>query len=101
MATVFSLGTLSLPFALMNLTAAGQFFHTLVTNIQWTLPDSRVFIVILPALWIDLVQHRRKNELAFLSWPLLCRAGLLAMAVLTIFLFSRSRIPEPFIYQGF
>jgi len=101
MATVFTLATLSLPFAFMNLPAAVQFFHTLFTDIHWKLPDSRVFIMLLPALWIDVVQYRQKNELVFLARPLCARALLLAIASLAIFLFSRSRIPEPFIYQGF
>lgn len=65
------------------------------------LPDSRVFLVVIPALWIDWIQYRRKNEWAFLAWPRLAQAAVLAAAVLAVFLFSRAQINEPFIYQGF
>ena len=87
MVTVFLLAVVLLPFALMNLSTVGQFFLSLFTNTQWELPDSRAFIVIVPAVWIDFVQQRRKNEMIFLSWPLFSRAFLLALAFLSIFLF--------------
>ncbi len=86
---------------LMKFSTALQFFQGLLTNTQWILPNSRVFLMMIPSLWLDFVQYRRKDEFAFLSWPLLSRAALLALAGLAIFLFSQSKIPPPFIYQGF
>jgi alginate O-acetyltransferase complex protein AlgI len=72
--------------------------------LTWTgsaLPDSRVFLIMIPALWIDWIQYRRKDEWAFLAWPRAAQAALLAAAVLAVFLFSRAQLNEPFIYQGF
>jgi D-alanyl-lipoteichoic acid acyltransferase DltB (MBOAT superfamily) len=98
---IFVLFLFSLIIIRSNIYSGGQFFLGLFTNIQWVLPHSRVFIVIIPSLWIDVIQYRRKNEMAFLSWPLPVRALLLATAILAIFLFSQSKIPTPYIYQGF
>lgn len=67
----------------------------------WTLPACRVFVVALLGFGIDAVQHRRKDEWAFLAWPRGARAALLAAALLAVFLFSQAQIPEPFFYQGF
>ncbi len=72
--------------------------------LAWTggaFPDSRVFLVMIPAFWIDWIQYRRKDEFAFLPWPRLARAILLAVAALAVFLFGRAQLNEPFIYQGF
>ena len=85
----------------MDLPRAREFFQALASGSRWVFPDSRVFLVMIPSLWIDFVQDRRKNEFAFLSWPLPVRAALLALAALAVFLFSQARISEPFIYQGF
>jgi D-alanyl-lipoteichoic acid acyltransferase DltB (MBOAT superfamily) len=101
MVMVPGLGSISAIFILMSIPTAFQFFQGVFTNTDWVLPNSRVFIVIIPALWIDYMQHRKKNELVFLSWSLVPRAIFLAMALLGIFLFSQSKIPTPFIYQGF
>lgn len=98
---IFVLFLFSLIIIRSNISAVGQFFLGLFTNIQWVLPHSRVFIVIIPSMWIDIIQYRHKNEMAFLSWPLLVRSLLLAAAILAIFLFSQSKIPTPYIYQGF
>lgn len=80
---------------------AGQFFQGIFSTQRWVLPGSRVFLVMIPSLWIDYVQDRRQDEFAFLSWPLPVRASLLALAGLFIFLFAQARISDPFIYQGF
>jgi len=101
MMTVLILLHVSLIVFLADFSILVQFFQSLFTNTQWILPDSRVFIVIIPSLWIDFLQYRSKNELVFLSKPLLSRSCLLAVAVLVIFLFSQSKMPTPFIYQGF
>ncbi|MBN1224484.1 MAG: MBOAT family protein [Candidatus Aminicenantes bacterium] len=86
---------------LLNYSTAAQFFQSLVTNVRWVLPSSRVFLVIPFALWIDFVQYRNKDELVFLKWPQLSRSFVLALAILGIFLYSQSRLGTPFVYQGF
>lgn len=101
MMTVLILSFVPLILFLTGFSISVQFFQSLFTNVQWILPDSRVFIVIIPSLWIDFLQYRSKNELVFLSKPLFYRSCLLAIAVLAIFLFSQSKMPTPFIYQGF
>jgi hypothetical protein len=88
-------------FFAMDLPHAWDYFQGLVSGSRWVLPDSRVFWVMIPSLWLDFVQDRQKNEFVFLSWPLPVRASLLALAALAIFLFSQARISKPFIYQGF
>ncbi len=65
------------------------------------LPDSRVFLVILPALWFDGLQRRHGDDLDRVNWPLAARAAALAAAALGIFLFSQAQVGQPFIYQGF
>jgi len=77
------------------------FWKRLLTWSGGAFPDSRVFLVMIPAFWIDWVQYRRKDEFVFLSWPPLARAALLAVAALAVFLFGRAQVNEPFIYQGF
>jgi len=64
-------------------------------------PTVRVFVVILPALWLDWVQYRRGDELVFLRWPRLAQAALLALAILALFLTSQVDTGAPFVYQGF
>jgi hypothetical protein len=64
-------------------------------------PSYRPILVLLPALWIDLAQFWRDDELVFLRWPRLVQAALLALAVLAVFLVSRADSGAPFVYQGF
>jgi len=64
-------------------------------------PTVRVFVVILPALWLDWVQYRRGDELVFLRWRRLAQAALLALAILAIFLATQTDTGAPFVYQGF
>jgi alginate O-acetyltransferase complex protein AlgI len=85
----------------MDLRVAGQFFRQLFSFARWTLPSSRVFLVMIPSLWIDYMQDRRRDDFAFLAWPRPARALLLAVALLVLFLFSQAKVAEPFIYQGF
>jgi len=85
----------------MDPRVVGQFFLQLFSFERWTLPSSRVFLVMIPSLWIDYVQNRRHDDFAFLTWPRPARALLLAIAMLAIFFFSQSKVGEPFIYQGF
>jgi alginate O-acetyltransferase complex protein AlgI len=84
-----------------SLPKAVAFWKRLFSFSDLALPQSRVFLVMIPALWIDWVQYRRRSEWAFLDWPWPVRALLLAIAALAVLLFSQSQINEPFIYQGF
>jgi alginate O-acetyltransferase complex protein AlgI len=84
-----------------SLPAALAFWKQLFAFTALPLPDSRVFLVILPAVWIDWVQYRHGDELAVLAWPRPARAAVLALAALGIFLFSLGQVGEPFVYQGF
>jgi D-alanyl-lipoteichoic acid acyltransferase DltB (MBOAT superfamily) len=86
---------------LSDFATAAQFFQSLVTNIRWVFPNSRVLLLIPFALWIDFVQNKNKDEFIFLKWPLLSRSFVLALAILCIFLYSQSRLGTPFVYQGF
>jgi D-alanyl-lipoteichoic acid acyltransferase DltB (MBOAT superfamily) len=80
---------------------AGQFFLRLFSFESWTLPSSRVFLFMIPSLWIDYVQSRHGDDFAFLAWKRPARAALLALALLAIFLLAQTKVGEPFIYQGF
>jgi len=79
----------------------GTLFQHILNHSPWTLPQSRVFLLILPGLWIDILQYRSKNETPFMHWAPITKALLLALAALGIFFFAQERIAEPFIYQGF
>ncbi len=65
------------------------------------IPDPRVFLVILPSLWLDWRQEKKDDELFFLKWPLWGQVGLLALAILAILLVSGADQQVPFVYQGF
>lgn len=85
----------------MDPPVVGQFFLQLFSFESWTLPCSRVFLVMIPSLWIDYVQNRHRDDFAMLAWPRPARAVLLSLAMLAIFLWSQTKVGEPFIYQGF
>ena len=101
MAGVFTLAVASLVFFLLGPEGAVSFFSAFLSGFQWILPESRVFLLLLPALAIDIVQYRTGNETAFSSMSLPVRAPLLAGALLCIIAFSQSKLVTPFIYQGF
>jgi D-alanyl-lipoteichoic acid acyltransferase DltB (MBOAT superfamily) len=101
MMTVFSLIVLSvIPFR-MDLHIAWQFLCGLSRLNKGATPDLHLFLMIGVSLCIDYVQYRNRDEVAFLSWPPLVRATLLAAAILAVFLATRMRPVTPFIYQAF
>ncbi len=67
----------------------------------YNLPDPRVFLVLLPGLWLDWRQEKYDEELFFLSWPVWAKALLLAAAILALLLVSGADQQVPFVYQGF
>ena len=101
MATLWIVSLMTLPPFLMDLPAALDFWKGLIQWNDLALPNSRVFLVIIPAILIDWVQYRSKDELVFMKCPLPVRSTLLALAILAVFLSTRQQIGEPFIYQGF
>jgi len=63
--------------------------------------DSRLLVTMVPGIWLDWVQYRR-GEFAFLRWPRLARATLLAFAFLAVLgALQIAATPPPFVYQGF
>jgi hypothetical protein len=88
-------------FVFFTIPKALLLLKSLFVNTTWILPNSRVFLMFIPSLAIDIIQYRGKNELIFLTYPLFIRALLLAVALLTVFLFSQTGIPAAFVYQGF
>jgi D-alanyl-lipoteichoic acid acyltransferase DltB (MBOAT superfamily) len=101
MAAVFTLALVSVVFFLYGPAGATAFFGALLTNLRPVLPESRVFLLLLPALAIDVVQYRTGDETAFASMGLPAKVPLLAGALLCIIAFSQSKLVTPFIYQGF
>jgi len=98
---VFTLVTLSLvPFRTSPGTSL-QFFRQLLTWKAAVVPDWRLLIPIGLGSFIDWSQFLGQDELAFLRWPRWAQAGLLALAVLCLFLVSWVDIGAPFIYQEF
>ena len=92
-----ALFTMDVPTAL----TAWQRLADLPGWLRLTNPGLRVSVVLLPAFWLDWMQHRGDDELVFLNWPQPAQAALLALAMLAITLFGVGQVGEPFIYQGF
>ncbi len=101
MTTVFGLVFFTVIFFRLEIPLALQFLDGLFTWTSTALPDSRIFLLIIPALWIDWIQYRHQSEFVFMKWPLFRRAAVLALALIAIFLSAMPQTPSPFIYQGF
>lgn len=98
---VFTLVTLSLVPFRTSLGASLQFFRQLVTWKAAVAPDGRLLIPVAIGSFIDWSQFLGRDELAFLRWPRWVQAGVIALAVLCLFLVSRIDLGAPFIYQEF
>ena len=98
---VFTLSCWTFIVLRLPIASAVQFWRRLLTGPVGALPDVRMLLYMLPSLWLDWMQLRHDEETAFMSWPRLARAGLLATAVLLWFLMLGSSAPSPFVYQGF
>ena len=68
---------------------------------SYNLPDPRIFLVILPGLWLDWRQEAKNDELFFQKWGKWGKALLLAAAILALLLVSGADQQVPFVYQGF
>lgn len=85
----------------VGLQATFAYWRALFTWTGWGNPDLRVILIVIPALIVDLIQHRARNETVFLRWPRLAQASLLAVATLAILLAVQGDVGVPFVYQGF
>lgn len=68
---------------------------------QYNLPDPRIFLVILPGLWLDWRQEKHNAEVFFKKWSPWGKALLWAAAILALLLVSGADQQAPFVYQGF
>ena len=68
---------------------------------QFAFPDLRVLLMLIPALWLDGNQYRRKSETFFVDWPAWTKGLFLAIVVLALMLLSFAETSAPFVYQGF
>jgi len=68
---------------------------------KYNLPDPRIFLVILPGLWLDWLQEKDNKELFYQNWKTWGKAALLAAALLALLLISGADQQVPFVYQGF
>ena len=66
----------------------------------YNLPDPRILLVILPAVWLDWRQEVRE-ELFFLKWGKWGQTLLLLAAIVLLMLVSGADAQVPFVYQGF
>ena len=67
--------------------------------LQPVFPFIQAFITLIPAIGLDLIQH--KNELAFIKWPGWLQGVLIALLILAFSVLSLAGTNTPFIYQGF
>jgi len=76
---------------LMDVPTALTAWKTLADPANWAQPlepGLRVALILLPALWIDWLQHSSGDELVFLAWARPVRAALVAVAVLAVLSWS-------------
>ncbi len=60
-----------------------------------------VLLLLVLSLAVDWAQHRWRDEIVFLRWPVWARSLALATVVAAAFVLTRAAAPPPFIYQGF
>ncbi len=101
MLVVFALVVVAMIPARMELPIAQQFVYALRRHRFWRTPDLRLILILAPALWLDWVQYRHRDETVFLRWPRAARAALLMAALLATFLVTRDDAQVPFVYEGF
>ncbi|HKJ27488.1 MAG TPA: hypothetical protein VJ965_07610, partial [Anaerolineales bacterium] len=68
---------------------------------EYNMPDPRVFLVLLPGLWLDWRQEQVNEDRFFQNWTPWGKALLLAAAILALLLISGADQQVPFVYQGF
>jgi alginate O-acetyltransferase complex protein AlgI len=91
------------PFRL-EMPAAIEFWKQLLTFGEFSLRYRRLVLVagyVLLSVAIDVIQRYYQDEAAFLRWPRLVQAALLATVIFLTFILSQGSTAEPFVYQGF
>jgi D-alanyl-lipoteichoic acid acyltransferase DltB (MBOAT superfamily) len=83
------------------LSAVGDYWRGLIGWRPWQWTSWGVPILAMVSLGLDALQARGGEATAFAHWPRLARAGLLAAAILAIFLATRGSVDPLFVYQGF
>lgn len=63
--------------------------------------DTRVIVLLVASVGIDLLMLRGEGETVFLRWPVWARATSIAFVMLALFLISQADFRSPFVYQGF
>lgn len=98
---VFFLAILAwVPFR-MDLSVSLAFWERLFVLTNFRFREWRIIIVSLLAIGLDTILYFSRDEFVFLHWPRPVRAALLALAVIIIFLVTRTDTGLRFIYQGF
>jgi len=92
---------LSLVLFIMDFNTAAYFYERLFFWTKWVAPPPLAVFGVALSLGLDICQYVRRDEVIFLRWPRWLQAALLAAALLAIFLATRLKPAEPFIYQGF
>jgi alginate O-acetyltransferase complex protein AlgI len=68
---------------------------------EFEIPDMRIFLMLIPALWLDWNQYRHKSEIFFMTWPAWAKGVFLALVTLAILLLGFGETSAAFVYQGF
>jgi len=98
---VFTLGTWAFAAFRMEIDVALAYWAGILAGSAGAWPDPRLLPFLAASLWIDWIQYRHDDEVAFLRWPALARAALLALAVVLWVVMSDRHDTVPFIYRGF
>jgi alginate O-acetyltransferase complex protein AlgI len=101
MLSVFGLTLIVLVPFIMDVPTTWSYWQRLVQFGGSFALDARVLILMAPALALDWMQYHYQDELVWLRLPRFAQAGLLAAAILVLFLILQSDSGVPFVYQGF
>lgn len=100
-ALVFSLSIWSLALLRLPIDQALRFWQQLLTGPLGALPNDRLFLLMIPSLWLDWMQSQHGDDRAFLHWPRPARVALLTATVLFCLAMAGAVAPAAFVYQGF
>jgi len=91
------------PFAVRIPTALSLWNQLLIGNVFGFRDQGLVFplMVLIPAIWLDLAQYNKAEEIFFLRQSQFAQATILATAMILILVVTSSDAGQPFVYQGF
>ncbi len=91
------------PFAVRIPTALSLWNQLLIGNVFGFRDQGLVFplMVLIPAIWLDLAQYNKAEEIFFLRQSQFAQASILATAMILILVVTSSDAGQPFVYQGF